>query len=455
MEGECRSSVLALTDGRFVRRIEGALTTTEGCGIEHCWELDIAGTAKVLDLGRQHEVRASVWLETGLWALPTAPFDVEIVRDLPGKGEVILSVTLRDTGWSAEVVIDHDTWRPRSYATRDYGFTTTVFLEDYGAQEGLLVARTIRTVAHWQQQAVMPLSEMVVDAPFEEASFELPRDLPVGALFDSNLSPSVPCRQLEGHYLLAVDASLEGAEPGLWLFDTGASANAVDSSLAEQLKIDDLGSHMSGGTGGALEMRLRQGTSLQMGPLTIVDPIFLELDLSFLDSLFDTPIQGVIGHETLASAIFEIEPATPAIRVYAPETYRLATGEWETLLNCDDNACVHARFEGGREGPFRLDTGGDAVVFHHPAVQEFGLLEHRKTKKTKTFGVGGLSPAREGVIEYFEVGGHTFAPLPVSFSLAEVGSFADTNTVGNIGMNVLQPFVVVLDFTNRRIAFVE
>jgi hypothetical protein len=116
---------------------------------------------------------------------------------------------------------------------------------------------------------------------------------------------------------------------------------------------------------------------------------------------------------------------------------------------------VRARFEGGRDGYFRLDTGANGTLaFHAPAVRELGLLEGRKVVPGFGGGVGGHAESRDGKLEWFELAGHRFEGPTVSFSLAELGAFADRYTLGNIGQEFLGPFRIVLDYPGDRIAFV-
>jgi hypothetical protein len=124
------------------------------------------------------------------------------------------------------------------------------------------------------------------------------------------------------------------------------------------------------------------------------------------------------------------------------------------VLFSHKHPAVRARFEGDREGVFRLDTGSDdTVTFHTPAVERFKLLGGRSTAPTRSGGVGGISSGQTGTLEWFELGGHRFERPKVGFATAREGAFADDYMVGNIGTGFLGAFVMVFDYTNRRIAF--
>jgi hypothetical protein len=118
------------------------------------------------------------------------------------------------------------------------------------------------------------------------------------------------------------------------------------------------------------------------------------------------------------------------------------------------NPAVRARFEGDREGLFKLDTGSDAnVSIHAPAVERLDLLSGRETRESQSGGVGGSRASRTGRLAWFELAGHRFEAPEVEFAAAGDGAFSDAYTVGNIGAGFLRAFRIVFDYGNKRVAF--
>src|SRR5262249_14487212 len=149
------------------------------------------------------------------------------------------------------------------------------------------------------------------------------------------------------------------------------------------------------------------------------------------------------------------EPATPRIVLHDPEKYALARGAWQDLVLNENLPCARARFEGNREGLFQIDTGAVGTVsFHAPAVEALRLLDRGAITATLSGGAGGSASPPEGVVEWFEAGGHRFGKPCVEFSQATAGTFTDAYTTGNIGQDFLRPFELVFDFPHDRIAFV-
>ncbi len=199
----------------------------------------------------------------------------------------------------------------------------------------------------------------------------------------------------------------------------------------------------------------RKGERFQLGPLVMHAPIYGDLDLGFLQPAFGTRIAGIVGYDVLARCVAEIEPATSRIRIHDPARYELSGGQWEELVLHWNLACVRARFEGGREGLFRLDTGSTGTVtFHAPAVDQLGLLEGRELRAGSSGGVGGSAAAPQGVLAWFELGGQRFERPSVSFSRAETGTLSDPYTTGNIGQSFFEPFRLVFDYPHDRLALV-
>jgi hypothetical protein len=147
--------------------------------------------------------------------------------------------------------------------------------------------------------------------------------------------------------------------------------------------------------------------------------------------------------------------ATPRVALHDPARFELAGAAWQDLVLSSNTPCARARFEGDREGLFRLDTGaGGTVAFHAPAVSALGLLADRAVQKAYSGGVGGAAAVPVGELAWFELAGRRFERPRAIFSQAETGAFTDAYTTGNIGQDFLAPFTLVLDYPHDRLAFV-
>ena len=60
-----------------------------------------------------------------------------------------------------------------------------------------------------------------------------------------------------------------------------------------------------------------------------------------------------------------------------------------------------------------------------------------------------------GTIAWFELMGHRFENPRVIFALATSGPLADPFVDGNLGVEFLKPFRIVLDYQHERLAFIR
>jgi hypothetical protein len=179
-------------------------------------------------------------------------------------------------------------------------------------------------------------------------------------------------------------------------------------------------------------------------------------DLSFLKPLVGEEIAGVIGYGVLSRAVAEMDLKQATIALYDPAAYKPRDGAaWTPLDVANRTATVHATFDGG-EGDFGLDTGANGfVTFHEPITREKNLLEGRETRDAKLGGVGGFVKAKRADLAWFELGGVRREKVEATFALEPKGTFANAKKSGNIGTAMLEPFVLVLDYPNKRVAFVK
>jgi hypothetical protein len=153
--------------------------------------------------------------------------------------------------------------------------------------------------------------------------------------------------------------------------------------------------------------------------------------------------------------VAEISVADYSIELHEPRGYQLAEGRWQELFFSEDLPLVPATFDGGN-GLFRIDVGASAgaasnVIFHTQTVEELKLLDGRRVRGGRL----GITRIAVGKVGWFELAGHRFESPNVIFALDRKGPLGrDVYAAGNMGVNFLKPFRVVLDYQNERVAFV-
>jgi predicted aspartyl protease len=282
-----------------------------------------------------------------------------------------------------------------------------------------------------------------------------PADPPADARFDPAVAPLIESMRVKtGHVL--VHPRLSGKDVGWFILDTGAGALCLAPEVGEKLGLAVLGSVTADGVGGNVPAPLRRGGELVVGPATLSQPTWVELDLKFLEPHFGVPVAGILGYDFFARAVVAVDYATPRVEVYAPGAYPLPQGEeWERLVLDNRLPCVEATFEGDRSGIFRIDTGATGTVtFNAGAVERLGLLVGRETKPVQVGGVGGTRTIRAGELAWFELAGHRRSPLEAAFEPEPGPQDLSAHVAGTLGGGLLTPFTLVLDLPARRIAFV-
>lgn len=426
--------------GAFRIEVDSELPSAFGFDGLRSWIRDATGVVREAELQEADEALVLAAVLSGEWE------HSERLERAPAGAATILA--LRGTPLRMTLMRD-EKGVPRELAHEEDGTRKVWTFDDYRPVEGQLRAH------RWTHDEGAGLETFTVEhwgSLRDPDVFRWEPSVPQDFTIDPALSPEVAVERMgSGH--LVVEARLGGEDLGAFLFDTGAGALVIDRGVADELGLVSIGETVAVGVAGATRSSFRRGTTLQLGPLTLLDPVFADLDLGFIPRHRGRRVAGIIGYDVLARCVVEIESATPRITLRAVAREG-TTSSWNDLVLHQNHTCVPARFAGG-EGLFRLDTGaGGTVTFHAPAVDALGLLEGRSLTESSSGGVGGRAAAFSGALGWFELGGHRFEAPEVEFSRATVGAFVDPYLTGNVGQSFLSAFRIVLDYPHDRMALV-
>jgi hypothetical protein len=414
-------------DGRFRMEIHHALGHVVAFDGEQVMGTDRQGVTRRRVLTEADDALLVAALLGGSWLRPDAPVSVS----LPDAGNPSrLHVSWTGSATDAQLLLDDD-WR------------------DVG---GRFVPWRLEQLhdATIENRFEVERAEWIDD---DQALFRLPAGSKVVHEFDSDVPAELDVRRVpSGHQL--VRAKVDG-ELCWFIFDSGAGGLCLSTNRADAHDMPTLGETVAVGGGGTSKASLRQGQRFGLGPLTLEDPVFVELDLSFLTEAFGVEVAGIVGYEVLAHAIVELTPSTDRIALFDPEDYELRRGRWAELLLDENIPTVRGHFEDEHDGLFHLDTGADhALTFHAPIVESLGLLEGRELRGSRSEGVGGAARMWNAPISSFEVAGQRFEDLPARFATTRTGTFAGAHTAGNIGQGLLRDATLVFDYPNERLAWI-
>jgi hypothetical protein len=404
----------------------------------------------VLELRELEETKLETWFLTWRWLADPSPFEIRVRDEATENGSALLDLKLRDGIREATIEVDRESWLPRSlrYVTAAGAVTWT--LTDYNEALGFrfphrLLREVVGIRRGYRVQSIRE-APLFVRSPFEYLPAE-----PGDTIFDPEASAELEVRR-NNHRHLMVRPWVDGEQVGWFILDSGAGRSVITPGAADRLGLESFGETAVTGAGGSVPAVFRQAGSFRLGPLTISDPVLLELDLGFLPG----DVAGIVGYDVYRRSVVELDLKRAAVRLFDPRSYRRQDHDWEELFLTGKVPSVRCRFAGDRDGICRLDTGDPGtVVFHTSTVRELALVEGRETRPARLGGVGGRGRAREGAIEWFEIGGHRFREPSVLFALAEKGAFANPYITGNVGLRMLRHFELVLDYPRRRIAFLR
>ncbi|MBX7220210.1 MAG: aspartyl protease family protein [Blastocatellia bacterium] len=454
LETDADYSLIVTPQGHFVQTITGPLGTISGFDGKQAWTVDWSGMPRLIGFEESEAAQTEIWLQTGLWALEKSPFTVTLVPEETTDQKVVLNLKLTQGLFESKVTLDRSTWLPQTMISLGTSGHRKLELSNYGAflgfrvpqkmvqtSPGSTVSFQIKTVSRFSGGKANPFAPIT----------RLPQD--------STFDPSIPAaletkRARSGHLL--VHPKVNGEDVGWFILDSGAGAMCINKSAAEKLKMPPIGKIGAVGVGGIVPSALRRGNSFSLGPVTISNLVFLDLDLDGIGTALGVQLGGICGYDLFSRAVVEVEFEPPAVALHAPGTYKLEKDAWQPLELEERHPVVACSFEGNRKELFKIDIGaGNALTFHTETVEKLKLLEQRETKEARSGGVGGTIQVRSGQIEWFEIAGHRFEKPTVEFSLAKTGAFSNRYLAGNIGVRFLKPFRVVLNYQQARIAFVE
>jgi hypothetical protein len=440
--------------GKFLHQVAGPLAETVGFDGKDCWAMDMTGCPRAIELYERDYFQLQIGLQTGQWLADAAAADVAVAAAGADQGAIVLEV--KHGRLKGRLRVDRSTWLPvvleRTGVTGAETWTFSDFRDDLGWK--LPGRMTIKREGSEVDAYEVRSAKRVQSGSDSAGHFEPITARPLDTHFDRAASPALEVKRAPtGHFL--VHPRIDGVDVGWFIFDTGAgSSSVVDPSAAGRLKLSRLGARSITSMMGTVRAEILRGEKLEIGPMTLEKPFLVQMDLTFVRKVMGQEVVGIIGYDLLSRCVAEITVTEQSIKLHDPDRYRLEPSRWQELVLNQAIPTVEAAFEGDRRGLFRIDVGAagaaGGVLFHAPAVERLQLARDRKLTNAK------VGPARIGLgkIAWFELADHRFENPTVIFALDRQGPFGDEYVEGNIGMEFLKPFRLVLDYPHKRLAFI-
>ncbi|MDR3691334.1 MAG: retropepsin-like aspartic protease [Fimbriimonas sp.] len=438
--------------GPFVQTIQGALGQTFGSDGKEFWQIDRTGASRRLAFEDVDRTEAVILLLTDRWIDPASRVNATLEKPEPDRKMYRIRIKPIGTGLEEHITIDPETWLPTSAEFEIASSKTVVELSDWRTAGDVKIPCVAKVTNEGLTDEFRVDTLKPVSQP-DDATYSPHDNTPADRTYDTSKPAQLETkRAASGHVM--VHPLVNGNDIGWFILDSGAESMVIDSAAADSLNLAKVGKEAVVGVGGAVQEPFRMADTFTLGPATMRNVSFVEIDLHGLGDIFKVKIAGIVGYDFFRRFTVLLNLKKPLVEVKDSDTYRLPDGAWTKILFSTGNPAVVASFEGDRQDWFRLDTGASgAVTFHAPAVARLHLLDKRQTTPASMAGVGGQTEARVGRLAWFELGGHRFEKVDATFSLAKTGAFADRYLAGNIGQDLMEPFTVVFDFGGSRVAF--
>jgi len=439
------------SSGQFCQAIDGKLSQTLGFDGKNHWQIDSSGATRRLAFEDVDRVDTVLFLLTDYWLDPNAPVTCSAPAQSAKDGLYTIHLAMKVSGLDETVRIDAKTWLPTSAEFEIAGSNTTIALSDWRSAGSIRVPFVTKVTDEGLTDIYRV--EMSQDASRSKQSYSMPVLSPNDIAYDASVPSEVEIKRAQTGHIL-VHPRVNGKDVGWFILDSGADSMVIDQSVADSLAMPKIGKESVVGVGGVVLEPFRTASSFSLGPATIQNLYFLEIDLHQLSDMFKIKLAGIVGFDFFRRFIVQLDLKKPSVQVDSAGDYHLPRGDWTKMEFSSGNPAVQATFEGDHKGWFRLDTGANGTVtFHSPVVAQMHLLDGKQTTAAGMAGVGGTTEARVGKLAWFELGGHRFANISAIFSQAKAGAFADRYLAGNIGQDLMEPFTVVFDFGGSRVAF--
>jgi predicted aspartyl protease len=255
--------------------------------------------------------------------------------------------------------------------------------------------------------------------------------------------------------LILLPTRVNGAGPFEFILDTGAGTSLLSSQLAQQLKLDVLGTKEGQSAGGKISVSLAKVDSLALGEAKIEDVDVGIVDLGHISKTIGTKIDGDVGYNFLKHFRITIDYRLSEIRFDDPkrtESFgKSAKTEVPLRLASPAKPLVLVDVYANGRGPFQfaVDTGTSTTAIAPQVAQRLGI----EGSPIGPLTTGG-SPLNvtAGNLKSFQVGGARIDDLVVVVAdfFAVLSQAVGANLDGIVGYNFLRNFRVVMDYPSEK-----
>ncbi len=250
----------------------------------------------------------------------------------------------------------------------------------------------------------------------------------------------------------------------LFLFDTGASASAIDLKTADGLKLALTKGGKVEGSAGVIEVMKSQLPSLSVRQARVENLSVTVQDLSASLVPKGTRLDGILGYDFLSrySVTIDFKDRTIRFSTRPQESFALAARPTVTVPFTVEDRIPRLRgiLNGVIETDFRLDTGASLFETRDVYVnvtedtwQKLTAAEPTLVPERYFKGTGAGGEVKLPVVRIKGVSlGEIIVPEPYVIVQPKAGYFARPDAIGFIGNNFLEKYnPVTIDYLGRKL----
>jgi hypothetical protein len=443
----------------------GPFTLLEGYDGDVGWRTDPSGTLQKLDGHDLERTRDGAWFdnENFLRADHGGGAAVWVASEKDSAGTFDVLEITPPSGTSRRYAFDVATGLLARVTAREDQQTALSTLSDYRRVGARLVPFVTHTgiVSMPANSITLTIDSVETNVNIQPKRFALP-EAAAGSVrwLKQDGVARLPFQYRGRHVWLR--ASINGAPPADFLFDTGASITILDSAYAAKLgiessgKMEAMGAGSSGGASFSIIRSLRVAGDDGDGVELADQRVGILSVNSVLAPFFWRDCAGVLGYGFISQFVNEIDFDARLLTLHDPKTFTYdGKGTALAMTLAGTVPVVRMKLDGAIDGDYRLDVGSNSTVdIHGPFVRKHDLGRGAKTLEVTGAGFGGQFTNQIMRAKRLDLGPYGWDRPIVSLSEATTGALASEDYAGNIGNAILERFKCTFDY-DRHVVYLE
>jgi hypothetical protein len=444
----------------------GPFTLLEGYDGTVGWRTDPSGKLMILDGRDLALARDNAWFENDNFLLSGhGGGTVKWVGRESDSTQVLELLDITPPGGRPrQYAFDSATGLPVRETVRDDQQTIVSTLGDWRDVQGRRMAFDMRSrvVEMPSNTLSLTIDTLQVNVDVDPAHFSPPAPPPLPARWLKREGVARLPFDYSGRHVW-VKASINGAPPADFLYDTGASITVIDSAYAARIGLETEGhiEAMGAGSSGAATFAVLKSLRVESADsdgVELQDQRVGVLSVSgTLAPFFWRDCAGVIGYSFISQFVNEVDFDRSVLTLYDARSFNYqGSGARFPMTMAGTVPVVRMRLDGKLEGEFRLDVGSNSTVdLHGPFVREHKLDPGRHgALEVSGAGFGGEFSSKITRLKRIDIGPFGWDDPLVSLSGATVGALASEDFAGNVGNHILERFKCTFDY-DRHAVFLE